>query len=217
MHINASKKGVNLVLVSLLVIVLVIVGIIIYTLLPQKPVEPYFQDSPETWIEEKDNIKTINVDKVTKGEGFLDSQGQQYITKDIGTVFSYHGFYKGQFFRREYTKDEKTIIKISNNMDPNDGIIEGFVIEKLKDNTPTLYVFLDEDWKKKVFETKVYFGRSFQNEQEFDFSQQTTSGIYMNEILDDITRFENNYATHLGGVWVGDLREDNNSTLIVFS
>ncbi len=227
MALLGYKKGEKSSSISIIAIVAIlgILGMIIgYYFYQQqnKIAEPYYQSNPSTWIEKKEGaVKEINVDKITKGEGFVDSNGQQYITQEIGTVFNYNGWYQGKGFRREFRDNNGSVImQINYLMKPDDGIIEGFIVERImKENNedkPIIYIFLDEDWKKSIA-TKVYYGKRFENEMEFDFARQVSEGIYMNEVLDDPGRFNNNYATHYGGVIVGDFRDDENSTIIQFS
>ena len=218
-----SKKGVKAeIWISVAFIAVVISGLFVYFYLEwQKPALPLYQNMPDTWIEEKGDVKEISVDKVTKGESFVDTNGQQYITKEIGTVFNYNGWYKGQAFRREFRDNSgKVLMRINQNMDPDDGVSEAFVIERIQkesnEDKLTTYVFLDEDWKINV-PTKLYYGKRFENEKEFDFTKEIAKGIYMNELRDTPERFANNYATHYGGVIVGDFREDDKSTIVQFS
>ncbi len=224
MAFSNSKKAVRAGVWLFIILSLVIgaaVGIYFY-MITQKPVQPLYQSNPNTWIEEMPgNIKEVSVEKVTKGESFVDTNGQQYITKEIGTVFNYNGWYQGQAFRREFRDGAgKVLMRINKEMNPNDGVSEVFVIERIqkeaKGDKLTIYVFLDEDWKKNV-PTKIYLGKRFENEKEFDFTKEVSEGIYMNEFRDTPERFENNYATHYGGVIVGDLREDDKSTIVQFS
>jgi hypothetical protein len=153
--------------------------------------------------------------------GELSQRGNslQYETDNIGTVFSISGFYEGESFIGEYRDAaNRTRMKITPSMQPGNGIAEGYIAELVIDGEPTLFIFVDEDWKDQIPDTKIYFGRSFENEIEFDFENPTEkkNGVYMMRVLDDPKRFENNFSTHFGGVYLGDLREDNRSTLIVF-
>ena len=205
----------KIVVIGAVVIAIILVSVII-KLIPTEEA-PYYSDDPATWVDKKPGgIKEVSVDKVTEGDGYIDPIGQQYETTEIATAFSYEGWYKGEYFRREHVANGKVIIRINQEMNPNDGVIEGYIVEKIKDSKPIAYVFLDKDWKDKVQNTKIYWGKKYQNEKEFNFSQEISDGIFMNEIEDDIDRFENNYALHNGGIWVGDLK-DKGSTVISFS
>lgn len=195
--------------ISLIVVIalaLVIINI------PKKGV--YTKDA-EKWIETKGTEKKIIVEEITEGTGFVDDMGQQLRVGTIETVFDYEGFYKGNHFKREYVENNRIIMRINPSMNPNDGIIEGFIVEKIEDDKPVVYIFVDEDWKKNMPLTNIFWGRNFEFEKAFTFTQ-VSNGIYMNKIEDDISRFSEDYKVHAGGIVVGDItREDDvNKTLI---
>lgn len=205
-----ERKRFFMIWISLLVIVILVLIIIN---IPKKE----NIDNPKTWVKTKGFEKEIDVEKATQGQSYFNRDaGQQYKTETIGTAFDLEGWYKGNYFKREYIENNRIIMRINNEMKPNDGIIEGFVMEKIENNVPYIYVFLDEDWKNNVENTYVYWGEFYENKKEFDFSSPLSSGIYMNMVKDDETRFQNDYGLHLGGVYVGDLREDDRSTIISF-
>lgn len=140
--------------------------------------------------------------------------GQQYRDGNIKTAFDYEGWYKGDYFRRDYYENGKKVMSINSKMKPNDGVIEGFILQKIEDDAPYLYIFLDEDWKNEIPNTKVHWGFMYRNELKFTFNS-VSKGIYMMKIEDDEDRFDNNYTLSSGGVYVGDWNE-NNSTVISF-
>lgn len=197
---------------------LILISTFIVLNIPEEETYEY-SDDPKTWVETKpDGVREVSVDKVTGGESYTDFNGQQYVTSNIGTVFSYEGWYKGEQFRREYIDNKGLkIMRIDPNMKPRDGVIEGFIVERIEDDKVYVYIFLDEDWKNKVQNTRIYWGVTYQMDKDFDFSFSISPGIYMNKIEDDPNRFENNYNIHEGGIWVGDLKEKNGSTVISFS
>ena len=189
--------------------------------LPPEP-KPTYSDDPATWIEEKGAIREISVDKITKGASYHSSLGQQYDDGTISTAFDYEGFYKGSYFRREYKdEDGNLLMRITPEMSPTNGIIEGFIVEKIEDNKPIAYIFLDEDWKQKVGTTYIFWGATFQNERIYDF-KEVSKGVYMEQIEDDSSRFTRNYKLNHGGIIVGDITpekkaiEDPNVTAIKF-
>lgn len=203
----------------IIIVSLVLISTVVILNLPKQPEKLVYSDDPKTWVIDKPGgVKEVSVDKVTKGESYTDFNGQQYVTSNIGTVFSYEGWYKGQQFRREFIDSKgQNIMKISQNMKPYDGVIEGFIVERIEGNKVYAYIFLDEDWKNKVDNTRIYWGKTYQLDKDFDFSSTISPGVYTNKIEDDPNRFENNYNIHQGGIWVGDLKEETGSTVISFS
>jgi len=193
-------------------IVIIILALIIINI-PKKA----YSDDPKTWITTKGAEKEIDVEKATQGQSYFNRDvGQQYETETIGTAFDSEGWYKGNYFKREYIENNKIIMSIGNEIKPNDGIIDGFVMERIENNIPYLYIFLDEDWKNQVENTYIYWGKTYQNKKIFDFSLIASKGIYVNKVKDDENRFQNNYGLHMGGAYVGDLRDDDKSTIISF-
>lgn len=212
-----KNKKLFIIWISLLIII--ILALIIINL----PKEEVYSDDPKTWIITEGVEKEIDVEKITEGAGFIDDLGQQLRTDTIETVFDYEGFYKGNHFKREYIdENQKVRMRINPNINPNDGVIEGFIIEKVENNKPMVYIFVDEDWKQSLEFTNILWGRTFQNTRAFNFNQ-LSKGIYMDEIEDDSTRIEENYNLRFGGIIVGDLnqekidKEDPDVTYIYFS
>jgi len=162
-------------------------------------------DKPKKWIEEKpDGTKSIDLAKATDGASYIDDSGsQQWHDESFDTVFGYEGLYNGEYFRRHYT-DENGIkmMEITPNLDPTNGIIEGIIIEKIKDDDVIAYVFLDEDWKTKVKNTNIVWGKDHEHFKKFNFNE-LSKGIYMDSVKEDRDRFAEDFKTHFGSLMVG--------------
>tara|TARA_Y100000310_G_C20679711_1_gene815174 strand:+ start:1116 stop:1736 length:621 start_codon:yes stop_codon:yes gene_type:complete len=197
---------------GVVLVVLVTAGIIFL-----KPVSREYSPDPATWIESNGGVSSIDVSRATRGKGYLDTNGLQYETDEIGTVFTLEGWYGGEYFKNEYVDENgRVLMRITEHMKPGDGIPEGFILEKIENNKPTIHIFLDNDWRKKIAKTAIYWGVAYENEEPFDFSEDIR-GIYHNTVEDDAERFQNNFNLHSGGVWVGNLKEDETSTIISLS
>ena len=104
-------------------------------------------------------------------------------------------------------------------MSPANGIIEGFIVETFEDGIPVAHIFLDEDWKRQLGDTYIYWGASFGQSRQFHFTA-SEGGIYADAITDEPERFEKAYKLHRGGIIVGDVtpqkleQEDTNITII---
>lgn len=187
-----------------IIIVLVVIAFFswMYRLVPQK-------------IVTQGAFKEINVEQITHKTSIIDAVGQQHM--QLKTVFTYEGWYHGNHFVSIYDDEGIPTMRITEKMNPSDGVIEGFVLETIEDGKPYLSIFLDEDWKQQLPGTQLYWGKTFQNRQLFDFTKRLESGVYMNKVADDMQRFENNYSLHYGGLYVGMLKDDGNSTVIKFN
>ncbi|MEM4247461.1 MAG: hypothetical protein QXF14_04020 [Candidatus Woesearchaeota archaeon] len=207
----SKKVAVAIILIAAIIIVLALV------LLLTRPKPAVFSDDPKDWVVSEGRNRTVDVVIATKGDSHMDANGQQYDTATIGTVFASQGWYRGVQFRNSYAQNGKTLMRVGPSMIPNDGVLDGFIMEKLGQDGPKLYVFLDEDWKKSFPRAAVYWGKNYQFDTPFDFTKSVADGIYLNIVPDDPERFENNYAIHLGGAWAGDLRDDETSTLVALT
>lgn len=200
-------------LVILLIITILIILVNYYLSLPKNIV---FSDNPKDWIEKEGDVNELNIDQISKGKSHSDNLGQQFkdYEKKIRTSFKQEGFYKGKYFTNVYSENNKELMKITNKINPNDGVIDGYILEIIEDK-PIVYIFLDQDWKEKIGETNIFWGINFANEKKFDF-KEISKGIYMDKIIDDVNRFSNNFTIHTWGVIVGDITRDNdfNKTLI---
>ena len=157
---------------------------------------------------DKGKVKEINIEQITSGASFVDALGQQYDDGEISTVFGYSGFYRGVYFDSEYVGDDGNVkMRITNKMNPSDGVIEGFAVAKIEDNKPIVQIFLDEDWKRLVGDTYIWSGVGYKKYQEFDFNE-VSNGIYSDSIEDDPGRYLESYSIHLGGIIIGDVSKD---------
>lgn len=207
-----SKKVV--VLVGLLIVIIVAVSVTLY--MKKQP----YSDNPKKWLEKKNGgIIEINVDKVTKGEGYLDVNGQQYRSSDISTVFRYEGFYNGEPFFDTYKDTENRVfMRITNNIQPSDGIIDGFIVVMIENDKPIFNIFIDNDWKNRVVPTNIMYGLENKIER-LDFEEIREGIFYAKFEIDE--GFFDNFKFHTEAVLVGDFsqkkieNEDNDITMMI--
>ncbi len=195
-----NKKVV--ILVILVVIMIIVIGIL--TTLPKKTT---YSKNPQDWVETKINIRIIDVEQVTEGRGYFNTNNQQYKFLSINTAFGYDGIYKGELFKNQYLDYSDIVrIEITPNLIPNDGILQGLIVEKFEDEKLVAYIFLDEDWKKQFGDSiNIAWGSEYQNFKKFEF-QQISIGVYMDKVEDDLDRFSEDFNIHQGGVMVGDIQ-----------
>ncbi|TKJ17378.1 hypothetical protein CEE44_02485 [Candidatus Woesearchaeota archaeon B3_Woes] len=207
-----------------IVLILVIFVIIIVALLITLPKKIVYSKDPQDWIEEEGITNIIDVKHATEGNGYFNTNNQQYKYLQVNTAFGYDGFYKGAFFKNKYIDSSNQLhIEITPNLNPNDGILQGIIVEKFENGKPISYIFLDEDWRKQFNDNiNIVWGQTYQNFKKFEFNQIST-GVYMDKVEDDSDRFFEDFNIHVGGVLVGDLKvfgenisqiEEENVTLI---
>lgn len=220
----------------LLVVIIIVASLSFMFLGSYKPKEKneYFTLQPKTWIQDEpytdDNsdIK-INIKKATRNKAVVDLSQEDYFIDGNIISFFYGGYYKGNGFDTAYvhplfynmsatkSSQEKSelakqyvTMKISPEMDPDDGVIEGFVLGKMENSSFVFYVFVDEDWKNKLKYTNIIWGDSFKDKdslhmQEFDFTKQE-KGIYIAKISEDTGWFAQ--SPRKGGIMVGEITFD---------
>ncbi len=194
-----SKKVVVVIVIS----ILIVIGIYLLLSLPK---EKAYSDNPKDWIEKGE----IDVDLATKGKGYINPIGQQYRDGEISTVFEIEGYYKGDYFSEEFIENGKVKMRITNDLNPNDGVIEGFMTEKKEKGKWIVDIFVDEDWRQKVGKTNILWGILYRQEKTFLFNE-ISKGIYHDQIIDDENRFEDNARIRSFGIIVGDLTREDTS------
>ena len=160
----------------------------------------------------------VPVETVTDNKGYTDNTGDiQYMEGTQWTSFALSGIYKGETFSKAYYIKKANggydvPISIGFDMDPTNGVIEGYMVETFITGTPYVYIYLDEDWRKKVGDTNIIWGKDLQYMQEFKWSK-VGNGIYMNKIEDDITRFDEiDINSRESGIYVGDFTLEDTKT-----
>lgn len=204
--------AVKKVVVAVIILIIALAAAVYYYM--QMPAKPSFVEDPKEWmLPSRDGI-TVDVSLASRG-GHLYADTLQM--PDEGTAFSWEGWYEGNYFKEKYEMNGKVLMRITPTLKPGDGVPDGFIVESLKGEAPTITVFLDDDWMKKFPETKIYYGKTFQLRKDFTFTKNASEGIYYESFEDDAGRFQNGFTMQYGGVWVGVLKKDNTSTLISFT
>lgn len=198
-------------LTSIIGIVVIMLLTLLIIFLLKKPTQvdvvepelPEYSNEPTSWVDEdSQGIKFVNVEKVTKGYGFFNSIDMQYKKDKIWTVFIYDGLYQGTPFDTEYLDK----IRITQDLIPDNGIMEGIIVLEFVDEKPIAYIFLDQDWKNTMgSDTNIVWGASYENMKKFEFNS-ISEGIYMDQVDDDPKRWINGFSERpLGGIVVGNV------------
>jgi hypothetical protein len=242
-----KKKIIAIIIVIALIL---LVGFIINELTKPKIIgKQYFKPEPTSWVEKTEANKSdveINMFKATEGHGlFVDNMQEDLRVNGKLISFFYRGGYKGVPFNTVYLADEfynesdgKTIqeqeriakkyalMRISNEMNPKDNTIDGFIIGKVENGTYVFYIFVDEDWKQRLEYTNILWGNDFTDSstlhiKRFDFSN-SVNGVYVNKLDSDVDWFKQNPVS--GGIAVGEIdfdvlkkiinQEETNSTFM---
>ncbi|MCK5474628.1 MAG: hypothetical protein KAI53_04425 [Candidatus Aenigmarchaeota archaeon] len=212
-----DKKKIGLVVLS--AVFLIIVLFLIFSSPKEVSNIPVIANKYAVQLEDEQFY--IPVDNLTEDKGYVGNTGDiQYMHGSTWTSFHISGIYRGeQFSKAYYVRDENgdydVLMAIGSGLNPNDGIIQGYIVENFENNTPYAYIYLDEDWRKKVGDTNIIWGKDLDRIKAFEWTK-IGNGVYMNRIEDDTARFAaDNINIREGGIFVGDItiedtKEDNN-------
>jgi hypothetical protein len=176
---------------------------------PQK--NDYFTVEPEPWIEDTPfdndtNNMRISVSRATRQNSIYELNKQEYFDDKLMTFFS-DGIYRGKTLALAYL--EKDIgIDAGPEMDPDDGVMEGFILAKKEDDRFVFYLFVDQDWKDKMGYTKVLWSNDFESgvsERPFNFNKEK-SGIYIDKLEGSFDWFQK--SPRKGGIYLGEISKN---------
>lgn len=187
-----------------LTVVLLILGI--RWALQPKPI--VFSDQAEDWLDRApDGGITVDVQEATRGRGEYNDVNQQLLLPGAEpSAFAYEGVYKGEFFTTYYIDPgtSRILMQVTPNMKPNDGILQGFMVERYANGVLETHIFIDEDWRKALGDTiNVVWGAEYAQSKPFAF-EEVRDGIYHDFVLDDMSRLQPEIS--VGGVQVGNMK-----------
>lgn len=190
-----QKKAIFLILLILIAVIVVYFAF--------KPIQSTYSENPKDWIESLNQTTSIiNTIEATAGQGTYEEKTQYLSYKGSIASFKYIGYYNGELFHNEY----KNLIKIHETLTPNDGTADIFVVQTFENEKPVTYIFLDDDWNKKISETTVVWGEQLQYQKKMNL-KQLQPGIYYDKISDD-SRFyvpEEGPIQMKGGILIGNI------------
>ena len=137
----------------------------------------------------------------------------QYVEQGQNLAFTHAGMYKGNSFSKTYYNvledgTYNVTMAITSQMNPKNGVIEGYMVENFENKTPYVYIYLDEDWRKKVKFTNIIWGKDLQFIKKFEW-KKVGDGVYLTKIEDDSKRFPEDFTKRTSAVFVGDITLDD--------
>jgi len=189
---------------GVLIIALVVLLLILTFATKQEP--SGYSDNPKDWFAQEPNgTVTLDFEKATENRGEYNLNNQQMRIGTQFVPFEYSGFWKGLPFKIKYEENKNTLIEITPRMTPNDGILQGIILERYEQGTLVAYIFLDEDWKRAFGNSiTIVYGKEYEKTKSFAW-KQVTKGIYFDTVQEDMTRFKANYEYSFGGILVGNI------------
>ncbi len=172
----------------------------------------------EGWIHQQGDTSTVNIGKIVGGYGSYNHTYQSLVliplSVDRQDAFDYSCYYDGWlYYGRKLNIKYTEHIEVTRNLIPNDGILQGIIVERFEDGKPFAYIFLDEDWRKEFGDDiHIAWGDDFQNFRLFKFNQ-IAQGVYMDKVEDTIERVDagefippNVTIPRPGGIIVGNIQ-----------
>ncbi len=193
----------------ILAVIIILVNVLIY--FPYDKLESY-SDDPGDWVV---NDK-VDVKEATEDQAVVSSTGLDYFGDKFSTGFTLDGFYDGEYFStKSFMINGSVVMSVDDDLNPGDGVVDGFIFDRFEGDELFSYVFVDDDWKNNVFDSEIVHGKDFENVQKFDFTNQVSEGVYMMKVKEDLSRFSNNFNVHKGGVSVGGFRKSKKDPVVV--
>ncbi len=169
-----------------------------------KPME--YSNNPADWLEPAaQNTVSVNVDEATRGKGEYNIANQQLALAGEQTAFAYEGIYRGHFFSTRYADDTGApIMEMTPDLNPDDGVLQGFMVERFANGALETHIFVDEDWRRALGTSlSIVWGADYSRTKPFAY-EPVKPGIYHDMILDDPSRMQPDIS--VGGVQVGNMR-----------
>jgi hypothetical protein len=172
------------------------------------PSKSSYISNEKLWIDTIEDSVYVNLTKAAARRAYQDGAKQVYRDGNIYTSFSQKVIYEGNTENYEYSENNRVFLRFTNDMIPNDGIPEGYILEKFENKKPVAYIFIDEDFADEFDYVNIVWGKNLQYEKEFSFDI-LGEGIYYDRIEDDINRFSDNFRSHSGGIYAGYVFRDD--------
>ncbi len=195
----------------------IIVGIIIFLLgwgirliITHERNDPSYFSNPKNWIVEEPTYSRVDVPAASGQRATYDNERGiiSYHDGRVFTAFQSYGLYKGIFFGTYAVDEGVAIVEIGPNMDPTNGIMEIFIMEKFEGETPWIYIFVDQEWVTAMPETQIVWGPNYEQELTARFIP-LKDGIFYFKIEDQTDRFippaDGGVWQQKGGVLVGNI------------
>ncbi len=137
---------------------------------------PYAYDVDDKVFVDVGEAADGNAEKQTSGSIEYDYDG-------YWMLFVPTGIFVGEPFGTQYHDEaEELRMHITDTLDPDNGVIEGWVAFNIKKDKLYASIFLDEDWKRKVQgTTRIIWGEEWNETDEYSW-RAISRGIYMDEI-----------------------------------
>lgn len=194
---------------TLAIISVIVVALLLFFgvrwLTQPKPVT--YSDNPADWLGKAPaQGVSVNMREATRGKGDYNGVNEQFVLPGgETTAFAYEGVYKGNFFETAYIDEKgKPVMLAAPELHPGDGVLEGFMVERVNNGVLETHIFLDEDWRRALGnDIRIVWGADYTRSKPFAF-EQVAPGIYHDAVQDDASRISPTGST--GGVQVGNMQ-----------
>ena len=173
--------------------------------------------SPDSWIHSNETTSSHVIINISKSTNFYTEQSsgrQRRVSgSDINVAYQ-RGTYKGNNFGTIFYQNEELIMRVKDNMNPNDGVIEGYGFFKFDQGKLVFYLFLDEDWRRMANEEiYVVWGSDFSNsetltEEPFSFEYEE-KGVYIHKITTNLDWFLDKNNHPRSRIFFGEIRKQD--------
>ena len=189
-HKEVRRKRIIAGIIAVSVIIVILASALAYYLMSMAK---YDFDDTRSWFDKKGDAYGLNIFASTNGMGEFSDGTLSFLEGDYEYLFIYEWAYKGEI--------ASDILVISPLFHTKDGIPEAFAAMRYENSTRYAYFFVDEDWKKEMPNTMLFWGDIYENEKEFSFNE-AQKGVYYDKVEDKRGRIRG------PGPLIGDLSRE---------
>jgi len=191
-------------LTKILIVILVLLLLFFGVRWMLRPKVIIYSNDPADWVDQAEEGYGVDIEEATRGKGEFNFANQQLLIGIESHAFSYEGLYNGNFFSLTHIDARgKIAMAITPDMIPDDGILQGIMVERYFNKSIETHIFIDEDWRKALGDSiNIVWGGDYSQSRPFVFNE-VQKGIYHDFVQDDRGRLKDFGST--GGVQVGNM------------
>jgi len=138
------------------------------------------------WLKRGNGEWKLDIQEATRG-GRLTRDGFEF--NRTPCLFTWRSMYRGTQFKGVYTSRGQTIMRVNETLKPGDGSIDVWVIPRYDGACWVTYFLVDDDWKSRLPNTRIFWGKSYEREKPFAF-HPLVPGVTCDVVFDDPGRIE---------------------------
>lgn len=189
---NKLYKNRGKILVGLILFFILSITVVIIQLTGVSPGETGFQDGTGVIRRDTTGLVRIDLDSFVGDEAEAEEKasGSYLYHKDrYMTEIRYTGIYDGTVFSNVYTENNRELMRVGSEFEPDDGVPSTYgavkVVEGDDQDRIRAEIFVDNDFKEIAGqETNIAWGENWENFREFEF-EEVEDNVYRDTVEAD--------------------------------